>query len=243
MVKFLLGIVAGSGLLLVGLLLAGAYDPTSEHASEIMLNAGFVIVAVGMIVIAITVLLTVVVPGLRRCRLTLSGICGGVAWCLFAPISGTSLMYYFGIKGDLPGPPPPFLLYVGIGSLVMFLIASALASATSAAEAKAATKAAEADASATEVTDAAREDYSEIYGRELTAIEAAIVNAWHTIVGQRRGIYNYPEIPERKVSNAKRAYAQLRPDELIIALRDDGSFGSAKLGFVITTHGVYWRRD
>ncbi len=83
--------------------------------------------------------------------------------------------------------------------------------------------------------------YESVYGRKLSPVEAAIVDSWHTKVGKVTSIYTYPDIPEKKLRNAKMSYVQLTPDSLIIALQDSTVFGSAKEGAIFTSGGIHWK--
>lgn len=54
-------------------------------------------------------------------------------------------------------------------------------------------------------------------------------------------VFKHPSIPEKKLSNARQAYATgMKPDEPALCLVDTTVFGSAKEGCLFTTEGVYW---
>ncbi|MGA9117664.1 MAG: hypothetical protein WB626_12905 [Bacteroidota bacterium] len=84
--------------------------------------------------------------------------------------------------------------------------------------------------------------YATAFGRGLTPRELALVDAWHTkAAGAATKLFTHPGIPDDKLANAKAAYADVRPGELVVALYDGTLLtGSAKSGFVVSTEALYW---
>jgi DNA-directed RNA polymerase subunit M/transcription elongation factor TFIIS len=89
-------------------------------------------------------------------------------------------------------------------------------------------------------TSLLRSKWKEIYGREVDLIELVIVELFHRLVPKANSLYLFPNIPKTKLTNAKEIYANLRPDELLLGQVDNTTFGSAKVGYLLTTQGVYW---
>ena len=82
------------------------------------------------------------------------------------------------------------------------------------------------------------EKYQKIYSRKLSHIENAIINLWNRKVGLLENTYVYPYIPDKKLINAKKSYAKLNANSLVIALYT-GDFINGKTGMLFTTDCVY----
>ena len=72
-----------------------------------------------------------------------------------------------------------------------------------------------------------------------TVAEDVVLKAVAEVGG---GLYCRPNIPERKLGNAKVSMS-VPPDEIVFALMDTTFFGSAKTGAVLTNWGVRWAND
>jgi len=93
------------------------------------------------------------------------------------------------------------------------------------------------------VEDEKKTQYERDYGRELSPLELAIIDAWHRKGAEHKTIFTYPNISAKKLENAKRAYAKIGEDELVISLQDNTIFGSAKNGLLFTTMAIYWKSN
>lgn len=82
-----------------------------------------------------------------------------------------------------------------------------------------------------------------VYKRDLKLVELVIVELFHRLVPKNNSLYTFPNIPEKKLSNAKGTYANVTASELLLGLWDDTVFGSARDGYLITTQGVYWHNS
>ncbi len=91
------------------------------------------------------------------------------------------------------------------------------------------------------VDDKTLEEYTQIYKCNLKDIDLAIIESWHRIVSKQPTVYTYPNIPENKLSNAKKFYAKLTPNDIVLGLWDITVFGSAKEGMLFTTRSVHWK--
>lgn len=81
-----------------------------------------------------------------------------------------------------------------------------------------------------------------IYGQQkgkLTFSDVLLFEAFHKLVPNGKKLFKYPDVPDKKLRNAK-GYANLIADEIIIALIDDTLFGSANDGCLITNCGIHW---
>jgi len=75
----------------------------------------------------------------------------------------------------------------------------------------------------------------------LDPIDVAILALWDMHVGKIEHFFNYPDIPKKKLMNAKLRYASsLTPYDQIVALQDNTVFGSAKEGVLFTTRNIFW---
>ena len=55
-------------------------------------------------------------------------------------------------------------------------------------------------------------------------------------------VYLAPHIPAKKEANARKVHAShIPPDDPILVLYDDTVFGSAKVGYLMTPRGLYWK--
>jgi hypothetical protein len=92
-----------------------------------------------------------------------------------------------------------------------------------------------------EIPAGKKSHYESQFGWELSPYDLAIINSWHKELEGKESIFTYPEIPAKKIQNAKAQYAFLREDEFVIGLQDSTAFGSAKAGFLVTNKSIYWR--
>lgn len=76
-------------------------------------------------------------------------------------------------------------------------------------------------------------------GSQLSVTEEKVLKAVAAVDG---GLYCRPNIPEKKLINAKVAMG-VPPGELVYVLMDTTFFGSAKTGLVLTNWGVRWAND
>ncbi len=92
----------------------------------------------------------------------------------------------------------------------------------------------------TEVAKELQAKYEAIYGKALAPAECAVVKEWRSRFLKESGFYTFPDIPEKKLRNAKASYAPVSADEVIVGLQDSTAFGSAKAGLLATCTGVHW---
>ena len=91
------------------------------------------------------------------------------------------------------------------------------------------------------IDEAKRQRYLGQFGRQLDDADLAVIDAWQRLVGTQSTLYNYPEIPPKKFANATRSYAKLFREDIVIALQDSTTFGSAKEGAIFTTRFFCWK--
>jgi len=84
--------------------------------------------------------------------------------------------------------------------------------------------------------------YEQLYGRNLTPVEAEIVHIWSTTT-KPACILAYPDIPQKKLDNALRSYAAAASRDVILGLYDTSLLGSGKEGILFTTFGIYWHLE
>jgi len=92
-----------------------------------------------------------------------------------------------------------------------------------------------------EVAKELQTEYEALYGRRLAPAECALIKEWRSRFLGVFGFFTFPDIPEKKLRNAKASYAHVSADEAIVGLQDSTAFGSAKTGLLATSSGVYWR--
>lgn len=90
-------------------------------------------------------------------------------------------------------------------------------------------------------------DYTAVYGFPLSPLEERIAELFHLNVKRLSGIslYVHPEIPSKKLANARKTFAlELQLREAILCLADATLFGSASKGLLATVRGIYfsWQR-
>lgn len=93
-----------------------------------------------------------------------------------------------------------------------------------------------------EVPQEKKDLYQKQFNHNLSPYDLAIIYSWNKSVEGIKSIYIHPDIPEKKISNAKKKYVNLLDGEFVIGLQDSTTFGSAKDGFVVTNRAIHWRR-
>lgn len=92
--------------------------------------------------------------------------------------------------------------------------------------------------------DAERKNEKEkIWGRQLSARAAVIVDAWSEISDIIEEFKSYPKISDKKLATARERFWKTALDAPVIALRDATVLGSCKTGLLITTEGLHWNLD
>ena len=66
---------------------------------------------------------------------------------------------------------------------------------------------------------------------------------YSTMFSENFETYVKPDIPEKKLKKAIKSYAQEVNQEQVVALCDLTLFGSAKVGFLITPAGFYYKES
>ena len=78
------------------------------------------------------------------------------------------------------------------------------------------------------------------YGFSLTAEEERVAELFHKYVKAGDHLYVHPEIPPKKLQNARNVFAPVADREAVLGLADGTVFGSAKEGLVLTVRRLYW---
>ena len=78
------------------------------------------------------------------------------------------------------------------------------------------------------------------YLEEKTGKNHELLPLLQQITEDCNSFYFAPDIPDEKLGEAKRAYAELDEDEIVLCLFDSTVFGGADDGALFTNKGVYW---